>query len=116
MEIQYENERIKKIFLNYHSMIKLIGVEKTKAVKKRLDQIKASVNFQRWLDTRLGDPHSLTEFGKYSYYGVSVTSNYRLVLRPGTEDNSAESLLTCTIVVVKGVCDYHGDKTNWIVS
>ena len=115
MKIEFENRRVEKIFSNYHEMIRIIGFEKTRAVKKRLDQLKAAVSFQKWLDARLGNPHSLTGFERGKYYGVSVTSNYRLVLRAETEDHSAESLSLCTIVVVKGVCDYHGGKTNWII-
>ena len=105
MEIKYENERVQKLFSNYAALIKHIGNETARALKKRLDQIRASVSFQSWLDSQLGRPHPLAGNGQYRYYGVSVTSNVRLVLRPETDGYSPESLSKCTVVAVKGVCD-----------
>jgi proteic killer suppression protein/toxin YoeB len=115
MEIKYENGRVQKAFSDYSVLSREIGFEITKALKKRIDQLKASVDFQRWLDARLGKPHLLTGNEK-RYYGVSITANVRLILRPGTNDHSPESLSTCKVVIVKGVGDYHGGKTNWIIA
>ncbi len=115
MEVKYEKNRVQEIFVDHTKLIKNVGMETAKALKKRVNQIKASVNFQRWLDARLGTPHRLTG-NSQGYYGVSLTPNMRLVLKPETNDYSPESLSKCTIVVVKGVCDYHGDKTNWLIS
>lgn len=116
MEIKYENGRVQKIFSDYSIVTKRVGFEITKTLKKRIEQIRAAVNFQNWLITKLGNPHPLTEGSGYRYYGVSVTPNVRLILRPDTCDHSPESFSKCTAVVVKGVCDYHGDKTNWFIS
>jgi proteic killer suppression protein/toxin YoeB len=115
MEIRYESKRVQKIFLDYSVWNKYIGIDTARPLKKRIDHLKASPSFQKWLETRLGKPHPLTGAGEYKYYGVSVTPNVRLVLRPETDDYSFDSLSLCTVVVLKGVCDYHGGKTNWII-
>jgi proteic killer suppression protein/toxin YoeB len=112
MEIKYENGRVRKVFSDYQVLIRCVGLEITRSIKKRLNEIGASANFQSWLNTQLGKPHSLVGSDDYA---VSINSNLRLVLQPETNDNSLGSLLKCKSVVVKGVCDYHGGKTNWII-
>jgi proteic killer suppression protein/toxin YoeB len=114
MEIKYANGRVQKPFSDYSVLIKTVGLEMTRAIKKRIDQIRAFENFQNWLKAQLGSPHQLRG-NMRDYYGVSVTSNVRLILKPEADDYSLESLSKCTVIVVKGVCDYHGDKTNWII-
>jgi hypothetical protein len=37
MEIKYENERVQKLFSNYAALIKHVGNETARALKKRLD-------------------------------------------------------------------------------
>jgi len=115
VEVKYENKRLQELFSDHSKLVKKLGMNMTRAIKKRTNEIKASVSFQQWLDTRLGNPHQLVGDLR-DYYGVSLTSNVRLILRPEANDHSPESLSKCITVVVKGVCDYHGDKTDWTIS
>jgi proteic killer suppression protein/toxin YoeB len=87
MEINYTSNRVKKAFSDYSALVKSVGSDMTKAIKKRIDQIKAFVNFQDWLNAQLGTPHQLAG-NMRGYYGVSVTSNVRLILKPETDYDS----------------------------
>lgn len=112
--IEYENDSIKEIFSNFDLMKKKIGNERTKAVKKRLNQLKASPNFSVYLTTGLGKPHLLSENLK-GYYAISITANVRLVVIPDTINLEPENLKECETVIIKGVMDYHGRKINWFI-
>lgn len=96
-------------------MKKAIGFELTRAVKKRYDQLKAANNFSLYLSTGLGKPHALV--GENGCYGVHITANWRLVIKPLTDDLSPESLKKCDTIQIKGVVDYHGKgaKNNWLI-
>lgn len=49
-------------------------------------------------------------------YGVHVTANWRLVIRPIVDELSPETLKNCDTVQIKGVVDYHGKgANNWII-
>ncbi|MGB4659630.1 MAG: hypothetical protein WBI07_10640 [Mobilitalea sp.] len=123
LQIEYEDPNVKELFddlgliqASKNLMKKRIGTDMTKAVKKRYDQIKAANNFAIYLSTGLGKPHSLSG-DKLGCYEVHVTANWRLIIQPVSEDNSAESLKNCDSLIIKGVMDYHGNGTNnnWII-
>lgn len=76
--------------------------------------MKASKTFSIYLTTGLGKPHPLYENLK-GYYGVTVTGNVRLVIRPDEEVTEPEVLQKCDRVIIKGVMDYHGRKNEWII-
>jgi plasmid maintenance system killer protein len=80
--IEYESESVRKIFNDYELMKKEIGNDRARATKKRIDQLKASETFSIYLTTGLGKPHPLYENLK-GYYGVTITGNVRLIVRPG---------------------------------
>jgi len=113
--IEYENDSVKDIFTDFDLMKKKIGNEKTKTVKKRLNQLKASSNFSIYLMTGLGKPHPLFENLK-GYYGISITGNVRLVVKPDSINLDPEELKKCETVIIKGVMDYHGRKIDWLIS
>ena len=122
MQITYEDSSVKELFqdlckIQMHQglMKRQIGAELTRSVKKRFDQLRAANNFYIYLSTGLGKPHLLT--GMAGCYGVHVTANWRLVIKPITEDTSPESLKKCDTIQIKGVVDYHGkgSKNNWII-
>lgn len=123
MHIEYEESKVKELFEDLvliqssrNLMRKLIGPELTKAVKKRYDQLKAASNFSIYLSTGLGKPHLLT--GNMSaLYGVFVTANWRLVIKPVSVDSRAESFKDCDTIIIKGVVDYHGkgSNNNWLI-
>lgn len=121
MQIEFEDERVRLLFEdlgNVHRhqglMKKTIGNELTRAVKKRYDSLNASDNFYIFLSTGLGKPHSLVG-DLYGCYGVHVDAKYRLVIRPICADLSPESLKLCTVIIIKGVVNYHGTKSNWLI-
>ena len=104
MEIEYYNQKIEKIIRDVQTLTETIGFEMAKTVKKRLNQIEATTDFQELMKNNLGHPHPLKGDLK-AYYGIGITGNYRLVVKP--KNNK--------IIIVRGVIDYHGDKYNWII-
>lgn len=114
LEIIYENSKVEKYFNDYSLMQKKIGLELTRSVKKHMNNIEASNTFSTFLALGLGKPHSL-ETPLSGCYGVSVSGNVRLIIKPQSEDLSAESLRKCDTIVVMGVEDYHGKKNEWII-
>ena len=122
MQITYEDDSVRELFEDLCQiqmpkglMKKLIGPELTRSVKKRFDQLKSADNFYIFQSTGLGKPHSLT--GMEGCYGVRVTANWRLVVKPVADDTSPEALKNCDTLQIKGVVDYHGkgEKNNWII-
>lgn len=74
----------------------------------------ASPNFQLFISLGLGKPHRL--YGDLNKcYGISITGNYRLIVKPVCNEIDINSLKCCDTVIVKGVVDYHGEKYNWII-
>lgn len=116
MQFACENKNIKIAIdkNDYSWVVKNIGLQMSKIVKKRILQLKSSNNFAIYLKTGLGKPHPL-DGDLEGCYGISITANYRLVVRPLTEAYDAKSLSRCETVLVKGVVDYHGGKYNWIL-
>jgi proteic killer suppression protein/toxin YoeB len=112
--IEYESESLQIIFNDYELIKKKIGKDRARTTKKRIDQLKASVNFSIYLTTGLGKPHLLYENLK-GYYGVSITGNVRLIIRPKAESTEPAVLKKCDTVIIKGVMDYHGNKNEWII-
>ena len=95
-------------------MQKKHGKEFAKRAKQRIDQINAIPRFNEYVMLGLGNPHVLA--GDFEgYYGVSLTGNTRIILKPISEDLSVESLSKCEEVILKGVVDYHGQKDEWII-
>lgn len=114
MLIEYEDEAVEKVFTDFILMRRKVGNDITKATKKRLDQIKASINFNIYLSTGLGKPHPLYENLK-GYYGISITGNLRLIVKPDAKSLDPEDLKECDTVIIKGVMDYHGRKNEWLI-
>lgn len=97
-------------------MIRAIGAELTKAVKKRYNQIVSFSSFSALQQSRIGKIESL-EGDRKGTYSLTISANYRLIVRPLSKDQSAESLKKCDTLVIEGVIDYHGKgaKFNWII-
>ena len=72
--IDYENESVRKVFNDFNSMKKKIGNDKARAMKKRLDQLRAAISFSIFLTTGLGKPHPL-------YENLRVITGYPLLER-----------------------------------
>ncbi len=121
MEINYDNAQVEKLFRDLNDvknsrnlLQKKIGKEKAIATKKRKNQIEASTNFQAYLDLHIGNPHSLTG-NLASCYAVDINAHIRLIIKPISNDLSAESLKLCTSVIIRGIMEYHGGKDEWII-
>ena len=114
MKFQYENQAVEKCFGDFDLMKRQIGKDLTRNIKKRYDQLKAAVNFGIFLATGLGKPHPLTGNLK-GYYGISISGNIRLIVKPDVESLDAASLRKCDSVIIKGVVDYHGQKQEWLI-
>ncbi len=97
-------------------MRKEIGAEHTKAVKKRYNQIVASSSFYALQQSGIGKMESL-EGDRKGSYSLRTSANYRMVVKPWTDDLSAESLKKCDTLTIEGVIDYHGKgkKFSWII-
>ena len=97
-------------------MVKAIGAELTKAVKKRYNQIVSFTSFSALQQSGIGKMESLGADRKGSY-SLRVSANFRLIVTPKTTDHSAESLSVCDTLIIEGVIDYHGKgkKHSWII-
>jgi len=109
-----EKAKVKRYFENFELMGKEKGTDLSRAVKKRYDQLKASINFGIYLKVGLGRPHPL--YGNLKgCYGISVTGNIRLIVRPKVDSLDPDSLIQSDTVIIEGVMDYHGKKNEWII-
>ncbi len=114
MLIEYDNQLTTKIFGDFNLMKKKLGMDRARATKRRLDQLRASINFSVYLTTGLGRPHPLSGNLK-GYYGVYLTGNVRLIVKPNVKSLEPEALRECDTVIIKGVMDYHGRKNEWLI-
>ena len=121
--VEYEDDKVKELFDDLNNvkksknlMCKAIGAELTRAVKKRYNQMIAFSSFQKLQQSKIGKFESLEGDMKGSY-SLTVSANYRLIIKPKTKDQSAESLINCDTFIIEGVIDYHGkgSKRNWII-
>lgn len=114
MRITYSNGKVQSYFGDFNVMQAKIGFVKTKIIKKFYNHLLAARNFSVYLSIGIGKPHPL-HGNKKGWYGIWVTGNVRLLLAPQTNDLSPKRLMSCDVVEVKGVSDYHGGKDNWII-
>lgn len=111
MKVSFDDLRVSTLFNDLDLMVKKIGFELTKKIKKRYEQLRAAENFAIYLKTGLGSPHPLYENLK-GRYGVWVNKHIRLIVKPVTDDLSIQSLTKCEEIIIEGVVDYHGNKTT----
>ena len=104
MEIEWHKKKKKKKMSDIQRLKKIIGIELTKMVKLRFNQIEATEDFQEFIKYGFGKVHPLKGNLK-KYFGISITGNYRLVIMPDKNNK----------IIVRGVMDYHGDKYNWLI-
>lgn len=115
LQIEYTNLKVQKIICDTKQLKKKVGLEIGKKVILRLNQLKATENFNMYLtQIRLGNPHPLSG-NFYSCYAISITANYRLIVEPMETKLDMESLRNCKKIDVKGVVDYHDGKNTWII-
>lgn len=114
MTILAYDKKLDKILKDPNKIIKKIGLDMAIILKKRLNQLDASNNFQEFLNIGLGKPHPLKGNMK-NMYGISITKNYRLVVEPICDSIDVSSLMKCEKINIKGVGDYHDGKCEWII-
>ena len=102
--IEYENKRLESLLCDIGKLERKIGKEYTKAVVKIFNRFRAAVSYSDIIALGLGKPHFLRGDMK-DFCAISVSANIRLVYKIGPDDT----------VTMKGVCDYHGEKIEWIV-
>lgn len=122
MFVKYEDKRVKELFDDLNDiqnsknlMRKQVGLEITKAIKRKYNQLVAFTNFSALIQSRIGKVEHME--GSTKEYSLHLTTNYRLIIVPETDDLSVEGLKVCDTFIVKGVLDYHGKgaKNNWIM-
>ena len=115
MQLEYQDEKVRKILCDHKTLQRKVGLEIAKKIKQRMNQLKAADNFNQYLTKiALGKPHHL-EGNLDKYFGISITANYRIIVEPLDTKLDLESLKECKILNIKGVLDYHGGKNEWII-
>ena len=114
MQIEADNKKLQKILSDIDKLKKTIGIDMTRALKQRIDQIRAADNFKQFLDIGLGDPHPLVG-NLDNYFGIKINKNYRLIVEPLVDSLDDDSLRKCKKVNLKGVADYHDGKFEWLI-
>ncbi len=114
MRIEFDDYQVERVFHDLGALKKVLGQDKARSLKKRLDQLEASANFYIYLSTRLGRPHALSGNLK-GCYGITLSGNLRLVVKPDAKGLDSGSLQECEAVIIKGVVDYHGQQNEWVI-
>ena len=123
LNIEFEDEKVRELFYDLNDvrnsrnlMMKEIGKDLTRSVKKRYDQIIAFSTFLSLRQSGIGKMESL-EGDRKGSYSLRISANYRLIIKPKAEEQSAESLRECDTLIIEGVIDYHGrgKKHNWLI-
>lgn len=115
MQLIFNDADVQKIVENPKMIQRKIGLELARMLKKRLNILEATDNFNEYLlKIGLGKPHPLTN-NLDNCYGIFISKNYRLVVEPITEKLDMESLKECKVLNIKGVLDYHDGKEEWII-
>ena len=114
MEIEANNKKLDKLLSDIDALKKTIGIDMTKSLKKRIDQLRAADNFKEFLDIGLGDPHPLVG-NLDKLFGIKINKNYRLIVKPVSDKLDDDSLSKCKKVNLKGVADYHDGKCEWLI-
>lgn len=114
MQLELHNQKLEKLLNNQNKLVRKIGLEMSRMIKRRFNEMKSSPNFKEYLNYGLGKPHPLTgDLDKL--YGINLNKNYRLIIEPLVEKFDDISLKECKNVNVKGVVDYHDGKIEWFI-
>lgn len=115
MQVIFSNRDVQKIVKDSQKLQKKVGLEIGRSLKKRLNQLESANNFNEYLtQSALGKPHPLSG-NSDDCYGIVITKNYRLIVKPISDKLDMESLKECKIIDMKGVLEYHDGKNEWII-
>ncbi len=107
MEIEFRTNRLRKACNDERSGTREFGIDRCKAVRRRLDDLRACVTLRDMLDVMgRGRLHKLSGdmAGKWS---LDVDGPYRLIMTPITDDGSGDPL-SARAVRIEEVKDTHG--------
>ncbi|MCI9233670.1 MAG: hypothetical protein HFH08_03610 [Bacilli bacterium] len=114
MQLEVHDQKLEKLLNDSNKLIRKVGLEMAKMVKKRFNEMKASPNFKEYVSYGLGKPHPLIgNFDKL--YGIHLNKNYRLIVEPLVKVLDDINLEECKNVNIKGVVDYHDGKIEWLI-
>lgn len=114
LQLEVHDQKLEKLLNDSNKLIRKIGLEMAKMVKKRFNEMKASSNFKEYVSYGLGKPHPLTG-NLDNLYGIHLNKNYRLIVEPLVEGFDDIKLEECKNVNIKGVVDYHDGKIEWLI-
>lgn len=114
MQLEVHNQKLEKLLNNPDKLITKIGLDMTKMLKRRLNEMKAAPNFKDYINYGLGKPHALTG-NLDKMYGINLNKNYRLIVEPLVSVLNDENLKECKNINIKGVVDYHDGKNEWLI-
>ncbi len=117
MNVTYD-KKIGDVFNDDKKLKRITNMELAKMIRRREKEIASFNSFWEFLINGLGKPHSLEDdkgTKDLGHYGVNLTDNYRLIIKPNCLNRSAEELKECKEVIIIGVRDYHGKNEQWLV-
>ena len=114
MQLEVHNPKLEKILNEPNKLIRKIGLEMTRTLKRRFSEMKASPNFKEYINYGIGKPHPLTG-NLDKLYGINLNKNYRLIVEPLVEELNDENLKECKKINIKVVVDYHDGKIEWLI-
>ena len=112
MEFEYYNDKIEKICTDPMELNKKLGKALARPLWKRLTELQAAETFGIFLKLGIGKPHPLSG-NLDKMYGIIITANYRLIIKPVVSKFEEQEILACKKIILRGVCDYHGNKIDW---
>lgn len=117
MELEYSNAKVEKAFTDWNYLNKTIGMQLTKAIKKRKDQLESFQNILEFMGSGIDNPHLLKE-NLHGLIAWSVTGNLRIIFDLKLKKNETYSVEIARRekICIKGVADYHGGKDEWIIA
>lgn len=114
MQIKVYDNKLEKLLNNPDKLIKKVGLEMSRKIKQRFQEILSSSNFYEYLQLNIGKPHRLTG-NLNNFFGINLNKNYRLIVEPIIDKYDDITLKQCKVINVKGVCDYHDSKCDWLI-
>lgn len=109
MKITYATRKIEKMFSDYNKLKSKINPAWVRTIAKQITALKAADKFEDFLALKMWHPEQLQGKDR-ELWSIHITPNVRMILRP-----YGDSVMICSEIEVKGVCDYHGDKSNWYI-
>lgn len=111
MEVQFKSNKERDFYQDIKALRKDFGDIMAKLIVRRINELEAFDSIGQLMNMKIGKPHFLT--GEYIHcIGLSLTGNYRLIVKPLYEENTDFSKLNLDkifIVRVMEVIDYHGN-------